>query len=387
MKNVNADPQGTITGTGYGAGTWEFYFYGLNGRKMGTIDCGYATGHLQSCQLTGQNAYFAGKLIVENGGTVATDRLGSVRANGYADSGNIKYFPYGAEQTATTEGVTKFATYTRDAVGQDYAEQRYYNAGMGRFWSPDPGGIKAADRRNPASWNLYAYVHGDPINLNDPRGMDPNCGPEMSWDGEGCTQGTTLNGAAGTGGTADCWSLFGMEGCESDTGDDPCGGQVNGFLDPMDPNPCPAGGGPSTTQAPSCTVELGYVANVLGSPFSHSYIEVTTPATGTEYIEASPTFSLRYVLPIMKVNVTPTGIYNDSTIGTIVWSESGPEDCIDAVGLLAKAASFPLSYYPGLTSNSNSFASALLADVGILVGGPPKAIGWGDPVIPVLSWF
>jgi RHS repeat-associated protein len=184
MKNVNADPQGTLTGTGYGAGTWEFYFYGLNGRKMGTIDCGYATGHLQYCMLTGQNTYFAGQLIVENGGTVVTDRLGSVRANAYYDSGNIKYLPYGAEQTATTEGVTKFGTYTRDAAGQ--AEQRYYNAGMGRFWSPDPGGMKTAHPANATSWNRYAYLNGDPVNSSDPSGLDGVCGPNGTWMGEGC---------------------------------------------------------------------------------------------------------------------------------------------------------------------------------------------------------
>jgi RHS repeat-associated protein len=177
MKNVNADPAGTVTGTGYGAGTWEFYLYGLNGRKMATIDCGYATGHLQSCQVTGQNAYFAGQMIAEGGWSVVTDRLGSVRANGYSDSGNIKYFPYGAEQTATTEGVTKFATYIRDAVGQDYAEQRYYSAGIGRFWSVDPGGIATSNPRNPISWNRYAYVNDDPVNIYDPSGGIANCPP------------------------------------------------------------------------------------------------------------------------------------------------------------------------------------------------------------------
>ena len=169
MTNANADPQGTITGTGYGAGTWEFYFYGLNGQKMATIDCTYNTGYLELCQAT-PNAYFAGQMIAEGGWSVVTDRLGSVRGNGALNSGNIQYFPYGAEQTATTEGVTKFATYIRDAVGQDYAEQRYYNAGMGRYWSPDRGhGTRLG---KPTSWNRYAYAGGDPVNRFDPHGRE-----------------------------------------------------------------------------------------------------------------------------------------------------------------------------------------------------------------------
>ena len=41
---------------------------------------------------------------------------------------------------------------------------------MGRFWSPDPG---PANLGNPTSWNRYAYTTGDPVNLNDPTGLDP----------------------------------------------------------------------------------------------------------------------------------------------------------------------------------------------------------------------
>jgi hypothetical protein len=151
---------------------------------------------------------------------------------------------------------------------------------MGRYWSPDPGGIKSADRANPGSWNLYTYGHGDPINFNDPRGLDPNCGPGMSWDGEGCTQGTTLNGAAGT---ADCWSLFGMEGCDSDTGDNPCGGQTNGFLEGPDPNPCPVGSsGPTATQ-PSCEDLLMDELNNFLSGTNFAGDAFAFEATGASY--------------------------------------------------------------------------------------------------------
>jgi RHS repeat-associated protein len=210
-----------------------------------------------------QNAYFAGKLIVENGSVVATDRLGSLRANSNPDSSNVKYFPYGAEQTATSEGVTKFATYTRDAVGQDYAEQRYYNAGMGRFWSPDRA---AGNTGNPGTLNRYAYVLGDPVNLSDPSGTDPNCGPGMSWDGEGCTYGATLNGSAGYAQAgAPCgsdWMTNAQEAgpCQAQA---PCGGGGSAF-GLFDPTPDPGCDVPESPEPAPAPVKCGYTDDTLG---------------------------------------------------------------------------------------------------------------------------
>jgi RHS repeat-associated protein len=83
----------------------------------------------------------------------------------------MSYFPYGEERTSTPDGTEKFGTYYRDGVGQDYAEQRYYNNGTGRFWSVDPGGVATANPSNPTSLNRYAYVNGDPVNHRDPRGL------------------------------------------------------------------------------------------------------------------------------------------------------------------------------------------------------------------------
>jgi len=61
-------------------------------------------------------------------------------------------------------------------VGQraiDYANQRYYTATAGRFWTPDPyqAGPDGWDLSEPGSWNRYAYVGGDPINYDDPEGL------------------------------------------------------------------------------------------------------------------------------------------------------------------------------------------------------------------------
>jgi RHS repeat-associated protein len=79
------------------------------------------------------------------------------------------YKAYGTERTSTADGREKFGTYFRDGTGFDYAEQRYYGH-EGAFLSPDPGGIGAAHKGNPISWNRYIYANDDPINRFDPSG-------------------------------------------------------------------------------------------------------------------------------------------------------------------------------------------------------------------------
>jgi len=188
------DPWGKRVMSGYSPNylnpqpTYNYTFYGVTGQKLAMVTCnGSNYPAYPTCAIVGQNVYFGKKLVTAGGVNVLTDRLGSVRANGQGES--FAYYPYGEERTNRVDGREKFGTYFRDAVGQDYADQRYYNAGLGRFWSPDPKGKGAADPSNPASWNLYSYVNGDPVNSSDPTGEDPQCGPTMVWDGEGCMSG------------------------------------------------------------------------------------------------------------------------------------------------------------------------------------------------------
>jgi RHS repeat-associated protein len=93
------------------------------------------------------------------------DRLGSVPMSG------SRYYPYGEESNPPANNVDKFATYYRDGTGLDYADQRYYASTLGRFLTPDPYQASGGPA-NPASWNRYVYVLGDPINLSDPLGLE-----------------------------------------------------------------------------------------------------------------------------------------------------------------------------------------------------------------------
>ena len=159
------------------------------------------------------NVYFGGKLVKSKGVVVVTDRLGSVRANSNGEL--MSYYPYGEERTSTADNREKFGTYTRDYTTQDYADQRYYAVGMGRFNSADPS--RGVNPVNPYTWNRYAYVHGDPVNFYDPGGLneanpDGYCPPEY----ESCDDG---GGGIGVG-------IGGGDG----------GGGGSGFY-PVDPNP------------------------------------------------------------------------------------------------------------------------------------------------------
>jgi RHS repeat-associated protein len=95
--------------------------------------------------------------------------------------------------------------------GQNYADQRYYTATAGRFYTPDPS--TGVDLKNPVTWNKYVYAGDDPVNFNDRRGL------MMDLVDEG-----------GGGGFSDYWGfgadIGGLDGGQNFTGigDKPGGG-------------------------------------------------------------------------------------------------------------------------------------------------------------------
>ena len=170
-------------------GTMEWYFYGVDGRLIGTyVRCSMVETLFQE-QST--NVYFGGRTLQAQGQTgIKQDRLGTTNAtNNYAPYGDtgINPPPYG-------DGMG-FTGYYRDgtSTGLDYAQQRYYAPSIGRFTSPDPYKASAAIAR-PQSWNRYAYVENNPVNFTDPSGL------YIQWcDGEACGGGG--QGAGWGGGT------------------------------------------------------------------------------------------------------------------------------------------------------------------------------------------
>ena len=82
--------------------------------------------------------------------------------------------PFGTEITAETQATTnqRFTSYDRSgATGLDYAVNRTYNSGQGRFTTVDPIGMQATQLSDPQSLNLFAYTQNNPVDLTDPSGL------------------------------------------------------------------------------------------------------------------------------------------------------------------------------------------------------------------------
>jgi RHS repeat-associated protein len=174
------------------------------------------------------NYYFGSKLIKNINGWVYSDRLASIG----------KFYPYGIERTSPIppNGTEKFTGDFRDAEsGNDYAVNRYMTPGNGRFITPDRG-TGGAKPSNPGTWNLYAYVAGDPINFVDPHGHALVFAPVPGGSGGGGAgddddDDDDDDGGGGSGGGGGCF-----------------GG--NGLL--AQPGPlCPPVGGPPPQKSPT----------------------------------------------------------------------------------------------------------------------------------------
>jgi RHS repeat-associated protein len=81
--------------------------------------------------------------------------------------------PWGAYTNRYSNGSfqpREFTSYERDGNRSDEAMFRRYNRWHSRFDQPDPYD-GSYETTNPQSFNRYAYVQGDPVNLVDPSGL------------------------------------------------------------------------------------------------------------------------------------------------------------------------------------------------------------------------
>jgi RHS repeat-associated protein len=184
------------------SGSLEYYYYTPDGkrfcRQMADGDTQYTLYGVQGEALgtyavynhTELSVYFGGRRLWQapyydpanyGEGAVFADRLGSnryVSTLGYP-SYLANYYPYGDVSGTAPQDQVGFATYTQDSyTGLDYADQRFYASSYGRFLTPDPAGRRAVRRKDPGSWNRYAYTRGDPVNRRDKRGLDDSGGDD-----------------------------------------------------------------------------------------------------------------------------------------------------------------------------------------------------------------
>jgi len=262
----------------------------------------------------------------------------------------------------------KFATYTRDAAtGLDYADQRYYASGLGRFMTPDPYRATAAspsDPKTPQSWNRYMYVLGDPANYNDPMGLMTNT------DGETCL-----------------WIPIGVE-------------SGLGYVW------CPEGSGGGGS-GPTCYLELdwqtagpdgAFVSTPAGpiwitNPGKHNSIYVVDRYHNASRVEAHSSTEELFggtLTPVVTHDASPTsgGLYSNTPYHTW-WASNKPGsvrftkelcDIVDSILNEGEHFTTNLPYNGLLGPNSNAFAYTLLSDTAGIknIPSPPFfSPGWG----------
>ncbi len=182
------DGENKQTKASNGGGTLGEYWYDGDGKRVKKIvpDTGEVTVFVYDA---------AGKQIAEYSTIVesvedakvaylTSDHLGSPRINTDRDgavTSRHDYHPYGeeiitAQRTShdeyTPDSVRKqFTEYERDSeTNLHFAQARYQSSNLGRFSSPDPL-MASADIGLPQTFNRYAYVINNPLNLVDPTGM------------------------------------------------------------------------------------------------------------------------------------------------------------------------------------------------------------------------
>jgi RHS repeat-associated protein len=211
----------------------------LGGKVLRDFSSNNGTWSIAEDYIYRNGLLFAGYLGTGQRRHFALDHLGTVRLvtnTAGTQTGYHVYYPFGEEATAFDAGADpmQFTGHERDLNAQtggnpsaddlDYMHARLFNPLVSRFTSTDS---LAGSAERPQSWNLNAYVTGNPVNYTDPdgqseiwvhqfspAGMSPDewgFGNEISvgtapWNG---TNANPLTGIAGLGGLIEGSLLLG----------------------------------------------------------------------------------------------------------------------------------------------------------------------------------
>ena len=105
------------------------------------------------------------------------DWLGTVRARSGVSGASVETctsLPFGDAQTCTGTDWSPL-----HFTGQDWDSEsnlthfmfRQLSTTEGRWITPDPAGMGAVSPGDPQTWNRYAYVGNNPLNVTDPMGL------------------------------------------------------------------------------------------------------------------------------------------------------------------------------------------------------------------------
>ncbi len=187
LKIVKTDAGATLATYTYGAsnqrlktveGTSTNTWYVWEGGKV-IAEYNNASGAVSWAK---SYVYLGERLLATESTTIALqfyhpDRLGTRLVTNAVDgssAGEQESLPFGNALGAGIAGNNRrFTSYDRSTTTKlDYAVNRTYNAGLGRFTQVDPIAMGAVSLGSPQSLNLYAYCFNDPINRTDPDGLD-----------------------------------------------------------------------------------------------------------------------------------------------------------------------------------------------------------------------
>jgi len=158
--------------------------------QSSTTDEAYGAGGALLARYTGDSnsrsfVPFGGGLLAEYycGGMTFDhpDEIGSATTATDCTGNNIQerlYYPYGEFWTGANpdnlgmhQEFAKLPDY--DPEIDEYKTANRHYSPMGRWMSPDPGGVKVVRLDDPQTWNMYAYARNNPTTVTDPSGLVP----------------------------------------------------------------------------------------------------------------------------------------------------------------------------------------------------------------------
>ncbi|MBB5079472.1 RHS repeat-associated core domain-containing protein [Nonomuraea endophytica] len=178
-ENLTWSPERLLSSTGNSS-----FVYDADGNRLQRTTPAGTTRYIDGHEITGTAAVrtysFAGAILAtrSSGGVeyLATDNQGSVQLSvptaGTAPSKIRAYQPYGKPRTTDTTTTDRgwIGQIEDTATGLNYLNARYYDAGIGRFISPDP----LFDYTRPQTINPYTYGLSNPVAYADPSGLIPD---------------------------------------------------------------------------------------------------------------------------------------------------------------------------------------------------------------------
>jgi len=138
-----------------------------NGAATASPTREYLYGNNLLATVTGSSGGSGGTIVYQHRDTLSPRLYTDANGNDIGEQGTYPFGESWYNNNSTSNWV--YTSYERDAEsGNDYALARSFASTEGRFLSPDPLEGHVGD---PQSWNRYAYVENDPINLSDPSGQ------------------------------------------------------------------------------------------------------------------------------------------------------------------------------------------------------------------------